>query len=129
MLKILKSIVRFFTVEPARKILALLFAFGLWLFVAIDGTYNLEREIMISYTNLPDNYIVTDSLTKVRISFNGKGKALFGIWVNPPRVECNLSDVVPGKNVIFTKDFVVPLKDVLINYGVKFVNVEIDEKI
>ncbi len=129
MLKILNSIVRFFTSDLARKILALLFAFGLWLFVAIDGTYNFEREIMISYTNLPDNYIVTDSLARLKISFTGKGRALFGIWVNPPKAKCNLAEVVPGKNVISTKDFVIPLEDVLANYGAKFINVEVDDKI
>jgi YbbR domain-containing protein len=129
MLKILKLFVRFFTVEPARKILALILAFGLWLFVAIDGTYNYEREISINYKNLPDTYIITDSIPRLRVSFNGKGRFLFGIWIKPPVAECNLSEVVPGKNVISTKDFVVPVKDVSINYGLRFVNVEVDEKI
>ncbi|MGB9720063.1 MAG: CdaR family protein [bacterium] len=129
MLKILKSILGFFTLEPARKILALLFAFGLWLFVAIDGRYSYEREILVKYTSLPEAYIITDSLTKLKISFSGKGKALFGIWANPPEAECNLSEVVPGKNVISTKDLAMPLEDVLVNYGAKFINVEVDEKV
>jgi len=129
MLKILKTIARFFTIEPARKILALILAFGLWIFVAIDGTYNYDKEIVVSYTNLPDAYIITDSVVKLKVSFNGKGKTLMGIWSSSPKALCNLSEVVPGKNVISTKDCVVPVKDVVINYGTKYINVEIDEKI
>ncbi|MGQ9816681.1 MAG: hypothetical protein ACUVQ3_01835 [bacterium] len=128
MLQILKTILKFFTVEPARKILAALFAFGLWLFVAVEGMYNYERDIAVIYTNLPDTYIITKSEAKLKVIFSGKGKNLIGIWLSPPKAMCNLSDVVPGKNVISTEDFVVPVKDIVANYKVKYVNVEIDEK-
>lgn len=128
MFQIVRTILRFFTVEPARKILAVLFAFGLWLFVAVEGIYNYEREIAVIYTNLPDAYTITKSEAKLKVIFNGKGKNLIGIWLSPPKAMCNLSDVVPGKNIISTGDLVVLVKDIVLNYKVKYINVEIDEK-
>lgn len=128
MLKILKAILHFFTVEPARKILAVIFAFGLWLFVVIEGTYSYEKEIKVIFTNLPDPYIATNLIDKIKVTFNGKGKALMGLWLSPPRAICELTDVVPGKNVISTKNFEVPVKDILVNYEVKYINIEVDEK-
>lgn len=128
MLKILKAILHFFTVEPARKILAVIFAFGLWLFVVIEGTYSYEKEIKVIFTNLPDPYIATNLIDKIKVTFNGKGKALMGLWLSPPRAICDLADVVPGKNVISTKNFEVPVKDILVDYEVKYINVEVDEK-
>ncbi|MEO0122849.1 MAG: hypothetical protein ABIL69_02460 [candidate division WOR-3 bacterium] len=129
MQNVLKKVVNFFIVDPARKIFALILSFGLWLFVAIDGTYTYEREIPIVYTNLSDNYIITESVPKLKVSFNGKGKNLFGIWASPPKIICNLADVVPGRNVISTKDLTIPIKDLSVNYNAKFINVDIDEKI
>ncbi|MEO0155985.1 MAG: hypothetical protein ABIL07_02605, partial [candidate division WOR-3 bacterium] len=82
MQNVLKKVVNFFIVDPPRKILALILSFGLWLFVAIDGTYTYEREIPVVYTNLSDNYIITESVPKLKVSFNGKGKNLFGIWAS-----------------------------------------------
>ncbi len=129
MQNILKKSVNFFIVEPARKILALILAFGLWLFVAIEGTYTYEREIPVIYTNLSDNYIITESVTKLKVTFNGKGKYLFGIWASPPKVICDLADVVPGRNVISTKDLTIPIKDLVVNYSARFINVDVDEKV
>lgn len=128
MLQFLKTILRFFTVEPARKILAVLFAFGLWLFVVIEETYNYEKEIKVIFTGLPDNYIATNLIDKIKVTFSGKGKTLMGLWLSPPQGVCDLTDVVPGKNVISTKKFEVPVKDVLVNYEVKYINIEVDKK-
>lgn len=124
----IKTIIRFFTTDPVRKILALILAFGLWLFVAIEGIYIYEREIPISYTNIPDSYVLIDSISKLKVTFNGKGKNLLGIWAAPPIAVCNLGEVVPGKNVISTKDLIIPVKDVNASYSVKFINIMIDEK-
>ncbi len=125
---VLKKIVNFFIVDTARKILALILAFGLWLFVAIEGNYSYEREIPVIYTNLSDNYLITGSVTKLKVLFNGKGKNLFGIWASPPKLICDLTYVVPGRNVISTKDLIMPIKDLVVNYSTKFINVDIDEK-
>ncbi len=128
MLKILRAILNFFTVEPARKILAVIFAFGLWLFVVIEGTYSYEKEIKVIFTNLPDAYIATNLIDRIKVKFNGKGKALLGLWLSPPKAMCDLADVVPGKNVISTKNFEIPVKDILVDYEVKYINIEVDEK-
>ncbi|MEO0190230.1 MAG: hypothetical protein ABIL18_04535, partial [candidate division WOR-3 bacterium] len=79
-------------------------------------------------TNLPDKYIITDSLAKLKVIFKGKGKNLFGIWASPPKAFCNLAEVVQGKNLISVRDLIIPVTDVTIDYKVKFINVEIDEK-
>ncbi len=129
MLKILRAILHFFTIELARKILAVIFAFGLWLFVVIEGTYSYEKQIKVIFTNLPDAYIATNLIDKIKVTFNGKGKVLMGLWLSPPRAICDLTDVVPGKNVISTKNFEIPVKDVLVDYEVKYVNIEVDEKV
>uniref|UniRef100_A0A7V1EJ13 YbbR-like domain-containing protein n=1 Tax=candidate division WOR-3 bacterium TaxID=2052148 RepID=A0A7V1EJ13_UNCW3 len=128
MQKVLKTFINFFVVDPARKVLALVLAFGLWLFVAVEGVYNYEREIPISYINLSDHYVITESGTKLQVKFNGKGKNLFGIWASPPRIICDLTEVVPGRNVISTKDLIVPVKDLTVNFNTKFITVDIDEK-
>jgi|UniRef100_A0A7V3RGD2 YbbR domain-containing protein len=129
MQKFLKVILGFFTIEPARKILALILAFGLWLFVAIDNTYNYEMEIPVIYVNLPDRYTIVDSVAKLRVLFSGKGRNLINIWATPPRAICSLEEVVPGKNVIATKDLQIEVKDVTVNFYAKFINIEIDDKI
>ncbi len=128
MFKILSAVAKFFTIEPARKMLALVFAFGLWLFVAIDGTYNYEREILVEYVNLPEKYMIVDSVVRLRTTFSGKGKALFGIWTARPSVVCNLAEVVPGKNVISTRDLVLPVKEVTATFGPRYINIEVDER-
>jgi len=128
MQKVLKSVINFFVVDPVRKFLALIMAFGLWLFVAVEGVYNYEREIPISYINLSDYYVITESGTKLQVTFNGKGKNLFGIWASPPRIICDLTEVVPGRNVISTRDLKIPVKDLNVNFSSKFITVDIDEK-
>ncbi len=129
MFKVLSAVAKFFTIEPARKILALIFAFALWLFVAIDGIYNYEREIPVQYTNLSDKYMLVDSVPKLKVIFNGKGKVLINVWAYRPRAICSLAEVVPGKNVISTKDLIIPVKDVNVNFEAKYINVEVDERI
>ncbi|MEO0137042.1 MAG: CdaR family protein [candidate division WOR-3 bacterium] len=129
MSEVLKQVVNFFTHDLMRKILALVLAFGLWLFVAIDGNYNYTRTISIDYINLPDNFIITSSPPRLNVTFTGKGKNLINLWSTPPKAVCNLSDVVPGRNVFSTRDLTLPIKDLGIDYEQKFIIVEVDEKL
>ncbi|MCX7994481.1 MAG: CdaR family protein [candidate division WOR-3 bacterium] len=129
MQKFLKIFLNLFTTDPVRKIFALGLAFGLWLFVAIDGTYNYGREISVNYVNLPEHYVLVDSVARLSVVFTGKGKNLIGLWASPPRALCNLSEVVPGRNVFSTRDLIIPVKDVSINFEAKFITVTVDERV
>jgi hypothetical protein len=86
-------------------------------------------EIPVIYVNLPDRYTIVDSVAKLRVLFSGKGRNLINIWATPPRAICSLEEVVPGKNVIATKDLQIEVKDVTVNFYAKFINIEIDDKI
>lgn len=129
MQEVLKKILNFFTIDPIRKILALIFAFGLWLFVAIDTDYHYSRDIGINYTNLSEEYVLVESVSQVKVTFSGKGRSLFSIWASPPKVTCSLRDATLGENDISIGKLVVPVSDVNITYDVKSIKVVIDEKI
>jgi YbbR domain-containing protein len=127
----LKRFLLFLIRDPIRKIFAILFAFGLWLFVAVDNDYQYERNLKTIYTGLPESLIVTDSLPEIDVEFNGRGRTLFTIWLLRPKVLCNLADARRGDNKIPTRNLFIPLtfSDVAINYRLKSLDIRIDEKI
>ena len=126
----IKRLILFIVRDPLRKIFALIFAFGLWLFVAIDHDYVYERVMPIAYTGLPASLIVTDSLPEIPIEFQGRGRALFMIWATRPKVLCSLVGVRKGDNTIPVRDLFIPLTytDVIINYFQSAFKVTVDEK-
>jgi YbbR domain-containing protein len=127
----LKRLLLFIIRDPLRKILAIIFAFGLWLFVAVDGDYRYERNLKVIYSGLPDSLIVTDSLTEIGVEFSGRGRNLFTIWLLRPKVICNLAEVRRGENKIPVRNLFIPLtfSDVVINYDLKTLDIRADEKI
>ena len=127
----IKRLLLFVVRDPLRKIFAFIFAFGLWLFVAIDQNYVYERVLPVAYTDLPSSLIVTDSLPEIPIKFQGRGRALFMIWLTQPRVLCNLASARKGDNTIPVRELFIPLTytDVIINYFQNALNVTVDEKI
>lgn len=117
--------------DPFRKIIALIFSFGLWLFVAIDFNYVYQRVLPVTYTDLPDSLIITDSLAELPVEFQGQGKALIMIWLTRPQVFCRLANARKGDNEIAVKELFIPLTypDVLINYPQQTIIINTDEKI
>jgi YbbR domain-containing protein len=127
----LKRLLLFIIRDPIRKIFAIIFAFGLWLFVVVDNDYRYERNLKIIYSGLADSLIVTDSMTEINVEFNGRGRNLFTIWLLRPKVLCNLADAHRGENKIPIRNLFIPLtfSDVVINYGLKSLDIKVDEKI
>jgi len=127
----LKRLLLFIIRDPIRKIFAILFAFGLWLFVVVNNDYRYERNLKTMYTGLPDSLIVTDSLPEVGVEFNGRGRTLFTIWLLRPKVLCNLADARMGENKIPIRNLFIPLtfSDVVINYRLKSLDIRVDEKV
>ena len=100
----LNRILAFITADPLRKIFAIFFAFGLWIYVAIGNNYTYQREITVSYVDLPDSLMIVDSVPRVRVAFTGRGGALFTIWAAPPKALCDLNEATPGTMKIDARD-------------------------
>jgi YbbR domain-containing protein len=128
----LKPALKYIIKNPIRKIFAIIFAFGLWIFVAIDNTYQYDKVIKVIYTNLSESFIIVDSISTIDVKFTGRGGTLFSIWAVPPKAQCDLSKGKLGKNQISVKDLIVPtgFGQVLVSYPyTKSINVALDEKI
>jgi YbbR domain-containing protein len=117
--------------NPSRKVIALLFAFGLWLFVALDNEFQYEKKIHIEYTQLSDSLVLTDSVSTLPVTFLGRGGSLFSIWAAPPKALCNLRNIEPGENVIPTKDLIIAIGfgDIVTRYLVSQINITADRKL
>lgn len=105
----LYRILSFIASDPIRKIFAIIFAFGLWIYVAIGNNYTYQREIEVSYINIPDSLILVDSVPSVVVAFTGRGGALFTIWAAPPKALCDLSQAKPGTAKIPARDLRTPV--------------------
>jgi YbbR domain-containing protein len=127
----LKKIIAYITHDPVRKIFALIFAFGLWIYVAIGNNYSYQRGIRIVYTNLPDSFIIVDSISNIDVNFSGRGGALFSIWAAPPKAQCDLRNKATGKITISPQELKIPVgySPVRIDYNTSAFSVEIDKRI
>jgi len=127
-----KKVLQFITHDPIRKIFAIIFAFALWIFVAVGHNYQYIRDIQIVYTNLPGNKILVDSIPSINVAFSGRGVSLLNIWTATPKARCDLSNSKLGENKIPVKNLVVPIgfTDVSIVYRkTTSISVTIDKKI
>jgi len=131
MKEMLKKIIAFVTHDPVRKIFALVFAFGLWIFVAIGNNYTYQREIKVIYTNLPDSLVIVDSISSIEVLFSGRGGALFTIWAAPPKAQCDLKDKPIGKSTISPQELRIPLGygPLRIDYNSPAFSISVDRKI
>ena len=127
----LKEIVSFITHDPIRKVFALVFAFCLWIYVAIGNNYTYEKNIKVVYTNLADSLIIIDSIANIDITFSGRGGALFGIWAAPPRAQCDLKQLKIGKNNFLAKNLRIPVAygPLKIDFSIPTFTVAIDNKV
>lgn len=128
----LRKVLQLIITNPVRKIFAIVFAFGLWFFVAIGKDYQYTKEIRIMYAYLPESLILVDSAPTIRVTFRGRGGALLSTWAAPPRARCNLRNISVGTNEIPAKNLIVPLgfSDVSVAYPTaKSVSVTIDERV
>ncbi|HEX7318859.1 MAG TPA: CdaR family protein [bacterium] len=125
--QILRSIVN----DPIRKIFAIVFAFGLWLFVAVEGTYTDRRDVKIAFIGLPESLTVTDAPLEIPVTFTGKGRSLLGFWLLPPTVIATVTDAKTGSVKITSKDLAIPSnpQDVSVQYDIKTMDLRIDEKV
>ena len=105
----LYNIISYIARDPIRKIFATVFAFGLWIYVAIGNNYSYQKEIRLVYTNLPDSLVIVDSVSTVEVTFSGRGGALFSIWTAPPKAQCNLREIGTGRFEIPTTDLKIPV--------------------
>lgn len=127
----LSQIINFIAHDPVRKIFALMFAFCLWIYVAIGNNYTYQRMIDVTYTNTPDTLIVVDSIPSVDVVFSGRGGALFGIWAAPPKAQCDLANTGIGKKTIPPSGLRIPIGygPLRIEYNTPAVTVTIDRRI
>jgi YbbR domain-containing protein len=125
--QLLRSIVN----DPIRKIFAIVFAFGLWLFVAVEGTYSHRRTVKIAFIGLPDSLTVTDAPLEIPVIFTGKGRSLLSFWLLPPTAMATVTDAKIGSARITSKDLAIPSnpQDVSVQYEIKTMDLQIDEKI
>ncbi|UCF71702.1 MAG: hypothetical protein JSW49_05380 [candidate division WOR-3 bacterium] len=125
------QIVRFITRDPMRKIFAAIFAFGLWIYVAIGNNYTYIKTIKVIYVNLPDSLIVVDSVSNIDVTFSGRGGALFTIWAAPPKAQCDLRGIDPGQTTIASRDLRVPIAygPLRIDYDRPNIVITVDRKV
>jgi YbbR domain-containing protein len=76
------------------------------------------RHIQIEYTNLPEDRILVDSISTIKISFTGRGVSLLNIWAAPPTARCDLSNSTVGEYTMPVQNLSLPFGfgDITINY-------------
>ena len=127
----LKSITRSLISNPIRKIFAIIFAFGLWFFVALDKNYIYEKYIDVVYTNLADSLMIVDAVPTINVSFIGRGGSLLSTWAAPPKAHCDLENKKAGTNTIPVKEFLIPIgfPDLRLTFNIPSITVTIDKRI
>jgi len=127
----LRSILRSLISNPVRKILAIIFAFGLWFFVALDKNYVYKKDIKVVYTNLADSLMITDSTVSINISLIGRGGSLLSSWAAPPKARCDVIDMQLGKNTVPVTNLMIPLgfPDLRLAFNTTSIDVTIDQRI
>ena len=127
----LRTILHLITRDPARKIFAIVFAIGLWIYVAIGNNYSYQRDIQVLYTNLPDSFLIVDSVSRIDVTFYGRGGALFSIWAAPPKAQCDMRDKKAGTTTLSPEEFRIPVGygPLRIEYNATEFNITIDKKI
>ncbi len=127
----LKEIITVITRDPMRKIFAIIFAFGLWIYIAIGNNYTYQKNIKITYANLADSLMIVDSIPNIDVNFTGRGGALFSIWAAPPKAQCDLRQSTPGGKTIPARNLRIPVGygPLRIDYITPAFNVTIDRKI
>jgi YbbR domain-containing protein len=127
----LKTILPFITRDPARKIFAIVFAIGLWIYVAIGNNYSYQREIQVLYTNLPDSLLLVDSVSRIDVTFHGRGGALFSIWAAPPKAQCDLRGKKTGTTTLPLEELRIPVGygPLRIDYNTQAFDITIDRKL
>jgi YbbR domain-containing protein len=127
----LKSIINVITHDPVRKIFAIVFAFGLWIYVAIGNNYSYQRDIRVMYVGLPDSFLIVDSVSKIDVTFSGRGGALFSIWAAPPKAQCDLKEKSIGRTTISPAELRIPVGygPLRVDYNTGPFDVAIDRRI
>jgi len=126
-----RTIIRSLISNPVRKIFAIIFAFGLWSFVALDKNYVYRKDIKITYTNLADSFMIVDSVPMINVSFIGRGGSLLSTWAAPPKARCDLKNREIGVNVIPTSELLIPVgfPDLRLAFNTPSITVTIDKRI
>jgi hypothetical protein len=126
-----KKIAQFILYDPVRKIAAIIFAFGIWFFVAIDNDYQYAKDLEINYINLAESLIIVDSPAIINVIFSGRGGALLSNWAAPPKALCDLDKATTGDNIITSKKIVIPVAfgDIAVRYNVQSIKLTVDQKI
>lgn len=126
-----RSVIQSLISNPVRKILAILFAFGLWFFVALDKNYIYKRDIKVMYTDLADSLMIVDSAPTINVSLIGRGGSLLTSWAAPPKARCNLMDMNTGTNNIPVTDLIIPLgfPDLRLAFNTTSISVTLDKRI
>ncbi|UCC12508.1 MAG: hypothetical protein JSW02_02950 [candidate division WOR-3 bacterium] len=126
-----ESVLQFIIYNPVRKIVAIIFAFGLWFFVALGNKYQYKKDIPVVYTNTPKMLIIVDSVPTIPVVFNGRGGALLSTWAASPKAMCNLRNVETGVTTIATRSLTIGtgFGDITVTHTVPEIQVTLDNKI
>jgi YbbR domain-containing protein len=127
----IEGVIQFIVYNPVRKIVAIIFAFGLWFFVALGNRYQYRKDITVVYTNIADSLILVDSVPTLTVTFNGRGSALLSTWAASPKAICNLRFTEIGETTISTRSLAIGtgFGDITINHTVPEIRVALDRKI
>lgn len=122
------KILQFIVYDPFRKIIAIIFAFGLWFFVSLDGTSQQTKSLRVVYLNVADSLIITDSLAHLETTLRGRGSALFSTWAAPPKVRCDCAGKGPGIYEIPVDSLYIsmPFNNITVDHTVRAITITID---
>ncbi|MBN2619581.1 YbbR-like domain-containing protein [candidate division WOR-3 bacterium] len=124
----LSKILQFIIYDPFRKIIAIIFAFGLWFFVSLDGIYQQTKKVGIVYTNVAESLVITDSISHLEATLRGRGSALFSTWAAPPKVRCDCTGKRPGTYEIPVGSLSIsmPFNNITVNHSSPLITITID---
>lgn len=112
-----RDVLRRLAADPIRKIFAIVFAFALWFFVAIGGSYRYATRLGIDYRDLPDSLIIVERTEDVGVLLNGTGRALITLRFSRPRIVCDMSEAKVGEMKVPVQELRVPFDPHQVTHG------------
>ncbi|MEX2363382.1 MAG: CdaR family protein [Balneolaceae bacterium] len=72
---------------------AFIMALSLWLIVNLNGSFNIDLNIPVEPTNLPENMALTETFPEfVQVGISGDGWQLFSLYNDPPSISITVDE-------------------------------------
>lgn len=113
------------------KIISLILATALWIFVILSGRTEIAMDVPIVYTGLKQQLGMMDSLKKVNISIEGQGSLLKNIRRGEIRAVVDLSKAKSGRSffTLTKENFELPKTLLLTNIDPETISVTIESEL